>query len=195
MNGTRPEADSQWEVWSQAWVAETATEGTSNAFDELRRRAARQRRRQWLVVGGEVVLVVVLAALSAAVLIGERRPWHVVWLASLWGFTAVAAGFSWWNRRSTWRASGETVEAYVRLARLRAERHLRSLRFAVLLFAAEVPVVVAQLLWFDRLVPWAVALLAAAGVVLLGWCAHSRRRVREEHDRIAAFERELGGGG
>jgi hypothetical protein len=190
MSDPRPEADRQWEEWSRAWAAEPAA--GAGGLDALRSRAGRQRRRQALVMASEVALMVALVAFSVGVVAAEPRPWHAIWLATLWGFAAVAMGFAWWNRRSTWRASGDSVEAYVRLARLRTERHLRSLRFAELLFAAEALVVVAQLLWFDRLVPWAILLLAVAGAGLLVWCRVARRRSLAELRRIAAFERELG---
>jgi hypothetical protein len=185
------EADSelQWQELSGAWSAAPSTPVTG--VDELRRRSARHRRRQALVVAGEIALVIAFAALTAMVVAGGVEAWHVVWLASLWGFTAVALAFGWWNRRATWRASADSVDAFVRLARLRAERGLRSLRFALVLFAAEVVVVVAQLLWFERLVPWALAVLGAAGVALLGWCVVAGRRLRGELARIAAFEGEL----
>jgi hypothetical protein len=122
---------------------------------------------------------------------GGAAAWQIVWLATLWAFTAVAGGFAWWNRRATWRAAGAAVEDAVRLARLRAERQLRTVRFVLLLFAAEVVAVLAQLAWFDRLVPVAFAALGAAGIVIALWCAVTRRRLRRELARIDAFAREL----
>ena len=59
------------------------------------------------------------------------------------------------------------------------------------LFAAEAIVVVAQLAWFDRLVPVALAALAAAGGVVVFWCVVARRRLLRELSRIDAFSREL----
>jgi hypothetical protein len=190
-----------WSAWSATWESvggggHPATPAASaasaaTALAGLRRRAARQRRRQLAIVAGEGVLCLALLALSGVLLRGGAAAWEVVWLGTLWGFVLVAGGFAWWNRRATWRATGAALEDYVRLARLRAERQLRTVRFVLLLYVAEATVVVAQLLWFDRLVPGAVAALAAAGVAIAAWCVLTRRRLRRELARIDAFAREL----
>jgi hypothetical protein len=67
--------------------------------------------------------------------------------------------------------------------------------FGVALFAAETVVVVAELAWFGRLVPVAVAALAAAGVVIAAWCVAMRRHLRRELAQIDAFARESENGG
>jgi hypothetical protein len=182
-----PDEDLRWQALTQDW--RTAPE--TGTLDELRPRAARQHRRQLLVVAGEAGIVLAFLALSLAVLAGQVQAWEVVWLTTLWAFTTIAVGFAWWNRRATWRVAGETVEHYVRLSRLRAERQLRSVRFALWLLAVETVVVAAQLLWFDRLVPLALVALGAAGVVIVAWCLYTRRRLLGELARIAAFERDL----
>ena len=188
----------EWRELSQAWATgdEESASGADTAhangpLDLLRRRAERDRRRRFVVVAIEWLLCAALAALTVVVLRGGAAAWEVIWLASLWGFAAVAMGFAWWNRRATWRAAGVALDDYVRLARLRAERQLRTVRFVLALFAAEAIVVIAQLAWFDRLVPVAVAALAAAGGVVVFWCVVARRRLLREISRIDAFSSEV----
>jgi hypothetical protein len=188
----------EWSAWREAWVSERAAnrpvgrEAAEPAeLAVLRRRLDRQRRRQIAVAAVEWLGALALVAVTVAMLRGGAAAWQIVWLATLWAFTAVAGGFAWWNRRATWRAAGAAVEDAVRLARLRAERQLRTVRFVLLLFAAEVVVVVAQLAWFDRLLPVAFAALGAAGIAIALWCAVTRRRLRRELARIDAFAREL----
>lgn len=186
--------DAEWGGWSADWAAAdgfaTAAGGAAadaGALAELRRAAARHRRRQVAVAAGEGLLTLALLALSVWVLRDGAVAWEVVWLLTLWAFVAAAAAFAWWNRRATWRAAGDAVEDYVRLARLRAVRELRAVRFAALFYAAEVVAVVAQLAWFDRLGPVAIGALAAAGVGIAAWCALAARRLRRELARIEAF--------
>jgi hypothetical protein len=184
----------EWRALTEAWAATDDAEGAEvatphGALDSLRRRAERQRRRQIAVAVLEWLLFAGLLVLTVVVLRGGAAAWELIWLASLWGFTAVAMGFAWWNRRATWRAAGVALDDYVRLARLRAERQLRTVRFVLALFAVEVIVVVAQLAWFDRLVPAAVAALAAAAAVIVSWCVVTRRRLDRDLSRIDAFRR------
>ena len=189
MNTQPTNGERQWQAWTAAW---TATEEPAAAA-QLRRQTARQRTRLVLAAAGEGILVLGLAVLTFAVLAREPESWAVVWLATLWGFALLALGFAVWNRRATWRAAGETVSDHLRLSRLRCERQRRTIRFALLLFAAEAVAIIAQLEWFDRLVPAALYLLAALGAALGVWSLWAQRRLARELERIAAFERELAG--
>ena len=187
----------EWSAWREAWVSERPADPAHRGAAEpgglaaLRRRLDRQRDRQIAVAAVEWLGALALVAVTVAVLRGGAAAWQIVWLATLWAFSAVAGGFAWWNRRATWHAAGATIEDAVRLARLRAERQLHTVRFVLLLFAAEVVAVLAQLAWFDRLVPLAFWALAAAGLAIGLWCAVTRRRLRRELARIDAFAREL----
>lgn len=179
--------EGQWQAWTAAW---TASEEPALS-ERLQRKIARQRRRLVLAAAGEGVLMLALAVLSVVVLAGEGQSWEVVWLATLWGFALLALGFAYWNRRATWRAAGETVSDHLRLSRLRCERQRRTIHFALLLFGAEAIAIVAQLEWFDRLVPEALYLLAGLGAALGIWSLWAQRRLVRELERIDAFEREL----
>ena len=119
----------------------------------LRRLLAAQRRRLVAVVTVEAVLVLAFGWLSWLVARDGVEAWEAVWLLTLWGFTVAAVAFAWWNRRGTWRSLGESVEEYLRLARLRARRARRSLAFACGLLVAE---------------------------VVAGWCWLAARRIRQE---------------
>ena len=128
------------------------------------------------------------AALSAPR--GDLAGWEAAWLATLWAFAAIAAGFAWWNRRGTWSPIGGGVAEYARLTRLRCRRQRRSIRFALALFAAEAAAVVALLAGFDRLTPLAGALLALSAAAVAAWCLATERRVARELAAVEEFERD-----
>jgi len=171
----------EWEDLAADW--QTADEGPVDVAP-LRRLLAAQRRRLVAVVLGEAALVLAFGWLSWLVVRDGVEAWEVVWLLTLWGFTVVAVGFALWNRRGTWRSLGESVEEYVRLARLRAQRARASLVFSCGLLAAEVLAVVAQLIWFGRangpLGLVVGSLLVAAISVVAGGCWLAARRIRRE---------------
>jgi hypothetical protein len=190
MSDSETIAGGEWSGWRDAWVADGQPPASAASADLLRR-LHRQRRRMLVVAAGEVLLLLILIAASVAMLHGGAVAWKVTWVITLWVFACVAVAFAWWNRRATWRAAGAAVDDAVRLARLRAERQLRTVDFVLLLYAAEALAVVAQLAWFGRLAPMAVAALAAGGAIVAAWCAVTRRRLRRELARIDAFAREL----
>ena len=197
MSGQETTAGGEWTAWRNAWVEEApgrpepATAAReAPAVADLLRRLHRQRRRMLVVAASEVLLMLLLIAASVAVLHGGLVAWKVVWVVTLWVFACVAFAFAWWNRRAIWGAAGATVDDAVRLARLRAERQLRTARFVLLLYAVETAAVLAQLAWFGRLVPAAVVALAAGGAVVAAWSAYTRGRLRRELARIDDFVRD-----
>ena len=188
-------AGRQWEDWTVAWRSGQGADPSTPVLDQpmLSQLLMRQRRHQIFVAIGELTLLAALLVGTACGLLHGLEPWHVVWLASLWGFAAIAIAFAWWNRRHTWRAVGEGVEQHVELARLRCHRELRTIPFVIGLFVAEALVAAGQLRWFGRLGPVALVLLAAAGGMVAGWSVWQRRRVRAELARVEAFAAELDG--
>jgi hypothetical protein len=176
-----PERD--WELWEAAW--RTAGERVDPA--PLRRLLAVQRRRLVAVAAGEALVVAGCVVLTWWIASDGLEAWEAVWLLTLWGFAAVATGFAVWNRRGTWRSLGEAVQDHVRLARQRAARNARASAFACGLLVAETVAVLAQLAWFGRLTPAAVACLAAtgAGIGALGFIAY--RRSRREEELLASY--------
>ncbi len=171
----------EWEDLAAAW--QKADEAPVD-LAPLRRLLAAQRRRLVAVVLGEAALVLAFAWLSWLVVRDGVQAWETVWLLTLWGFTFVAVAFALWNRRGTWRSLGESVEEYVRLARLRARRARRSLVFAAGLLVAEVVAVVAQLAWFGRASGGTgvlvAGLLVGAVAMAAAGCWLAARRIRRD---------------
>lgn len=188
MNSHQANAESQWQAWAQDWAAASSA---ADLAAQLRRQAARQRSRLVATALVEGVLILALVVLTGAVLARGASTWQVVWLATLWGFGLLTLGFAYWNRRATWRAAGETVGDYLCLSRLRCERQRRTIRFALVLFAAQAIAIVAQLEWFGRLVAEALVLLAVFGMAVGIWSLVAHRRLARELERLDAFEREL----
>ena len=174
----------EWEDLAAAWQSVDGTIDEPIDLAPLRRLLAAQRRRLVAVVLGEAALVLAFGWLTWLVARDGVEAWEAVWLVTLWGFTVVAVAFALWNRRGTWRSLGESVEEYVRLARLRARRARRSLGFAGALLVAEVVAVVAQVVWFGRASGstglLVAGLLVAAVAVAAAGCWLAARRIRRE---------------
>ena len=173
-----------WELLSEAWQATPAPAHAASLRDIVRS----HRRRLLFVAAVEIMIVLAFAALSVFVVSDGVAPWEAVWLITLWGFTIIAVTFAIWNRRGTWTALGESVEEYVRITRLRAERRMRSVYFACGLFVAEGVAIVVQLAWFDRFTMLAAVLLAASGAAIGAWCWGTKRRVAREIETIDNYE-------
>jgi hypothetical protein len=171
--------DREWESLSDLWLA------SRQEIDRapLRRIVASHRRRIAAVVAGEVLLVAGFAWLSWMAVRDGVAVWEAVWLSTLWGFTGVAAPFAWWSRRGAWNAVAASVAEY---QRLRTARRMRSLRFAVALFIAEVVVVSAELAWFDRFTPSAAVILGVLAVAFGAWALWMKRRAAHEAAMVDA---------
>jgi hypothetical protein len=143
----------------------------------LRQMVASHRRRLAAVAAGEVLAVAGFAWLSWLSVRDGIVLWEAVWLSTLWGFTAVAVPFAWWNRRGAWNAIAESAAEY---QRQRAARRIRSLRFGCALFAAEAVAVAAELAWFDRFTPLAAALLGLLTLLTGAWALWMKNRAAHE---------------
>jgi hypothetical protein len=170
---TDPESD--WQELSELW--KSAPPGDA---EPLRRIVRAGRLRLAFVTAGEIAVVAAFALLSLFVARDGLAVWEVVWLTTLWAFTAVAVTFALWNRRDTWNAVGDTVTDYLRLSRLRCHRQRRTLRFVIVCSVAETAAVAAQLAWMGRLTPIALSLLSLGALGVLVWCALMKRRLDRE---------------
>ena len=176
--------ENEWTSLSELW--RSADDRVDAA--PLRRTVATHRLMLVAVTAVEILFTLALAWLTYAVLRGGMTSWKVAWAISVWVFVAIAFSFVLWNRRGTWTADSESVAEYVRLTRLRAERQLRSLRFAVGLLVAESIVVLVQLIAFDRLTVTAMALLAASVAVIAAWIVLMRRKIRRDLSIASDFD-------
>jgi hypothetical protein len=170
--------DRDWDSLSTLWRA------PGDAIDRtpLERMLVSHRRRLAAVAAGETVTLAFFAWLSWLVARDGLAAWEAVWLATLWAFAAIAAGFAAWNRRGAWNAMGLSVAEY---RRRRALRHTRSLRFGIVLFVAEAAVVGAQLAWFERFTAPVALVLVALAAGLGAWCVWMKRRIAAEIARAA----------
>jgi hypothetical protein len=175
---------SEWTELSALW------QSSAEPIDltPLRKIAVSYRRRLVALLVGEIVVALGVAWLSVLVTRDGVEPWELVWVITLWGFTAIAVVFAWWNRRGTWSSLGESVDAYVHITRLRAQRQMQSAYFAAVFFAAEVVVIVAQLFWFGRLTSLAFLVIAAMGIVIAAWCWSIRARVVRELAAVDEYQ-------
>lgn len=165
--------EQEWESLSALWQTSRREIGEA----PLRRLVVAQRRGLVTATVGEIALLGGFLYSSWMVTGDGIALWEAVWLVTLWTFAAVAAAFAWWNRRGTWSAMGRSVAEY---RRLRAAKHLRSVRFAWGLFVAEIVVVAAELAWFDRFTVSAAVVLAALALPLGAWSVWAKRRAARD---------------
>ena len=178
--------ENEWTSLSEAW--RSRDEGVDAV--PLRRTVANHRLMLVAVTAAEILFTCGLAWLTYVVLRGGITSWKIVWAISVWVFVAIAFAFVLWNRRGTWTAEAESVAEYVRLTRLRAERQLRSLRFAVWLLVAESVVVLTQLIVFERMTATAMLLLVGCIAVVALWIVLMRRKIGRDLEIAADFDEE-----
>lgn len=176
--------ENEWTSLSEVWRSADGGVGTA----PLRRTVATHRLFLIIATAAEILLLGALAWVTYAVMRPGITSWKVVWAVSLWVFVVIAYSFVWWNRRGTWVAHGDSVAEYVRLTKLRAERQLRSLRFAVALLIAESVVVIAQLIAFDRLTANAMVFLGVCVAVVALWVVLMRRKIRRDLAIASEFD-------
>lgn len=176
--------EEEWQSISALWQTSHRDVGETS----LRRLVAAQRRGVVAATVGEIAVLGGVLYWSLMVARDGVAVWEAVWLVTLWTFAAVAAAFAWWNRRGTWSAMGRSVAEY---RRLRAAKHLRSVRFAWVLFVAEIVVVAAELAWFDRFTVSAAVILAALALPLGVWSVWAKRRAARDME-LADVSDEVG---
>lgn len=181
---------SEWREWSESYRSAARGEVLAPQLAAAVRRRERRLRR------------LVLAEVALTVLgLGAALAWFAASPSALRGAAvtlfatcfAVAWAFNLWNRRGSYRAAGESVEAHLAFAERRARGQRRTLAFVPLFFAFEVAAI---LLFHARFSPQSLPLasgLAAVAAALggLGWALY-RDRVLGEQARLARLRRELG---
>jgi hypothetical protein len=158
-----------WQSLTRVWQSA----GEEPAPATLSRLIAAERRRLAGTVIGELVIVAAFVWTSWLAWRDGFAAWEIVWLTTLWLFTAVAAPFAWWNRRGAWTSMVESVAEF---ERRRTARRQRTLRFAVVLFLAEVVVVSIELAWFGRFNQVSALCLGSFTSVFALWVLWMKRR-------------------
>jgi hypothetical protein len=181
-----PGSQEDWSGLARQWQARS--EPIALPIDGLLRR----ERFRWigmaLLIGFEVALSVGALAVSwwARGRLGPIGLTVVaLYIALIWGFAV-------WNRRGTWRPDTRTVEAFVRLYRLRCERGLRSTRFAlvVVMLQAMVTLAAAATLLIRQApnaLPRALVMLGTSAAVSAGflvWAVWYRRLITARLERL-----------
>ena len=167
-------ADPTREDWGglrDAWMRPGTTPTPAT---DLRRRVVRHGRWMLVLAAIEVLLTIGGIVGVAFALRQARDPATLVLCGGMALFTARIWIFTLRNRRGTWRAHAETVEAFRALERTRRERRLDSARFAVRLCGAMILGLAAWWGWQEsagRLVMEGRLVLAVAIAYLCCWIA------------------------
>jgi hypothetical protein len=196
----RPALDPEWATWSEAWRAAPGPE--PQACAALAARVRREGRRLLLLAVLEGIAAVGLVAIAAVVAARDPSAPTLAWAAAVWGFTAVAWGFSLRSQRGLWRAQAAGARGFLELSRRRLRHRLAAARFGGRLLAAEIAFVAAWSLWRHSLEPdrfledlWrylvVYALTALFGAGVVAWILRTRSQVRRELAGLEEIERSL----
>lgn len=192
-DGNEPDAlQALADLWQQAPVAVPVP-------DIIRTRIRQQERRMRLFALLEWAAAVVVGFGGVYLMLNSAvrdAPWRALLVLAL---VAWAMAFSVSNRRGTWDPLEESVRGYLDLARLRLVRKRRTLRFAWLLFIAEL-VIFAVWQWLSRY-DWLEPIFVGDGrfaiswifvfAVLMGiWSLWYWRRISNSEQQIAQWQRE-----
>ncbi len=118
-------AEDDWESLTEEWQAPVPP----IELETLRARVRSRTRWRRAAFIGEIILtlVAIVIVVGAA---GSARTWDAwIVIAGLSIFTLVIWTFGLRNRRGTWRAVADTLEAYQALEALRAERRIAAATF------------------------------------------------------------------
>lgn len=183
--------------------------GLGRGLGREERRRLRRRMRRWTWwMGFEYGLETLLAVGATAWLFLRARQ-----ADSLLGWThfvlvqvllAVAFGFTWWNRRGTWRPKNQSTRAHLGLEILRARRKLRAATHIMPLFLAfELALLLPWKLWQLSVDPGVLDMAAAlrrtgllVGIVVVAvlfGCWLAARRFRADLEALRALRRQLDG--
>ncbi|MGE0552171.1 MAG: hypothetical protein AB7R55_01950 [Gemmatimonadales bacterium] len=160
---------------------------------ELRATVDLQTRRLRGVIWIEAGIVVVMAAWLARalpLLPPEERPW---WLLASALHVVVVVIFTAWNRRGLFSPLGESTRDYLRLARLRLERSLRTASFVVGVVVVEALALLLVAAGLGQRRAATAVGLAVVGVALtLVGAVWYRARTRRELARLAVVAQRYG---
>ena len=196
----RPELDSEWSQWSEAWQEQPRANPELRA--ELIERVRRQGRWLWVRAVLEGVFAVVMLAGSAVIAAYDRSAPTLVWALAIWCFTAVAWRWSLWHRRSLWKLDAPGVRGFVELSRARLVYSLRAVRFGGQLLAAELAFIFGWCMWrwrsdaveVERQLERYVTVLGLTAVFSAGvvaWIVHTRRSATRELHALDALKKDL----
>ncbi|WP_323846449.1 hypothetical protein [Microbulbifer magnicolonia] len=131
------ETDEQWQALENLWREQPAA---APVPDEIRRRV---RRQEWRMrIGAALEWLAAIALCTYAILFAATK-WDTAgffWALVVFALVAWAVSFSVANRRGLWCPPEESTQAYIDLALLRIDRNYRAIRFAWLLYAAELAI-------------------------------------------------------
>jgi hypothetical protein len=179
----------EWTEWQAAWSAEPAEPApAAPSLARLRRRLDRERRNAWAVSAFDVVTAI---GFCAGALYLASRTWSataIVWAASVGVFSAIALGFSLWNRRDALVLAQPTADFLLQL-RTRQLRRERVPRFLAWFFVAEIAF---GLVFFafraPGFLPRALAIYAGLAALLAPlwlWYRHHLARLRRQLEAVA----------
>ena len=139
---TQPVPD-EWGPLADAWSAGPAAPPPAALRSHVRRQDLHLR----LAVAFEVALSVAAMLLLGAALLTSRSWTERLVPLALAAFSARIWAFAIANRRGTWRAAADTVEAFRRLSRLRHQRQLEAARFTWRISIVALPPLLALATW------------------------------------------------
>jgi hypothetical protein len=173
------DADDEWLSLSDEWKAVSVPVDV----DALRRRVRKQSRRMRLMLGLEVLVTLGAVAMLiwGARVADTWEAWLVI--AGLTLFSVVTWAFNVRNRRGTWLAAAESLEAYHALELVRRRRRLAAATFTrrMSLFGL-VPLAVLTIVRWRAMEgsgsPLGLVVCVAAMAYLVAWWAVARRLER-----------------
>lgn len=202
MNGT----DTEWNDLMETWRSENAEEASPPPLsEEVRRRIRRKVKLHGigliLIAVSEVIMCVGLLAWLLRDVLEHRRPVDFVGFAGVFLLCVVALGFSFWNRRGTWRPVAESTLTFIDLSIERSRRKLLTLRYCPWFLAVEVAFLALWGAWvlLEKPTPPSPARcivffggLALFAVAVFGWVIWYRRRTLRELAELEELRRSLG---
>lgn len=187
--------DSDWELLSRDWVADTPQ------LPSLKARVQRESRNMRWIVASEVLVTIVIGGGSTLWAALARDSAFVVLAAAVWVFIATAWAFGLVARKGAWEAAGSDTASYLDLSIRRCQVSIASAYFGIALCLVEVGFCLAwvyrylsrtqQLSPVEFLTSSSVFPFLLATLAVVGGCLWYRRKRANEMEGLINFKRQM----
>lgn len=182
MSDSTPRAG-EWGSLSADWLAQPVPAALDPVA--LRARVERETRQMRWWVAVEIAFTAAVLGGGAWALAFHRDAFVLLFTMDAWAMLVLVWAFALWSRRGLWRPAAESTEAYLALARRRAQIRLATAWFIVVVVAAQIAVALLSpgpsgATWLGgaggRAVAWLVAVVYLALAMRLRSRAVAERR-------------------
>jgi hypothetical protein len=156
-------ANGELDSWRVLWQAEVDAPSAA----DLRDRIARETRRKKILLIAPISVTLAIGGWVISRAMASARSEDVVLALETWLFIGIIWIGSLWIERGTWRPLADTTRGFVDLSIRRCQSIITGLRFATILYLAQLAFILSWQLRDPSIAPEAI--LMSRPMILIGW--------------------------